>query len=53
MPAYCAGSLPESMYHDVESAILTSPELLSEAMELMIVNEHLLGIRQQMDAVTL
>ncbi len=50
LPAYCAGSLPERAHDRIESAILTSPELLVEMMELMTVNEHLLQIRERIDA---
>ncbi|MFM7247942.1 MAG: zf-HC2 domain-containing protein [Actinomycetota bacterium] len=50
LPAYCAGSLPEEMHARVEAAIVRSPELLAEATELSIVNDHLLEIRRAIDA---
>lgn len=49
LPAYCAGSLPEHLHRDVEEAILASPELLAEAMELSLVQERLLEVRRQID----
>lgn len=50
LPAYCAGSLPEEMHARVEEAILRSPELLAEATELSIVNDHLIEVRRALDA---
>jgi len=50
IPAYCAGSLPEELHARVEEAIVRSPELLAEATELSIVNDHLLEIRREIDA---
>ena len=52
LPAYCAGSLPEEMHARVEEAILRSPELLAEATELSIVNDHLIEVRRALDAET-
>lgn len=52
LPAYCAGSLPEEMHARVEEAILRSPELLAEATELSIVNDHLIEVRRALEAET-
>ena len=50
LPAYCAGSLPPDWDVFVESELLCSPSLLTEAMELMHVNEFLLEVRRTLDA---
>ena len=49
LPAYCAGSLPRDWDAFVESELLCSPSLLAEAMELRLINEHLLEVRAQLE----
>jgi hypothetical protein len=50
IPAYCAGSLPEALHARVEAAIVRSLDLLAEATELSIINDHLLEVRRAIDA---
>lgn len=50
LPAYAAGSLDPSTSARVEQALQGSPALLAEAMELLLVNEHLLAVRATLDA---
>ena len=52
LPAYAAGSLDPATSARVEQALQGSPVLLAEAMELLLVNEHLLAVRDAMDAAT-
>lgn len=49
LPAYVAGSLPAGLHRRVEDAIVASPELLAETMELMAVNHRLLEVRDAVD----
>ncbi len=49
LPAYAAGSLDPESHARVEQALLGSPTLLAEAMELIVVNEHLLEVRRELD----
>lgn len=50
LPAYAAGSLDPATAARVEQALQGSPVLLAEAMELLLVNEHLLAVRATLDA---
>jgi hypothetical protein len=50
LPAYAAGSLAPDDRSRVERAVQGSPALLAEAMELALVNEHLLSLRAELDA---
>lgn len=50
LPAYAAGSLCPDLRARVEQAVQGSPALLAEAMELMLVNDHLLALRAEIDA---
>ena len=49
LPAYIAGSLFPAERAHVHEAVQRSPALLAEAMELELVNEHLLELRARMD----
>lgn len=49
LPAYVAGSLPAHLHRRVEDAIVASPELLAETMELIAVNQRLLDVRAEID----
>ncbi len=49
LPAYVAGSLPPDLHRRVEDAIVAAPALLSETMELMVVNHRLLEVRDAID----
>jgi hypothetical protein len=49
LPGYVAGSLFPDEHALVHAAVQHSPALLAEAMELQIVNEHLLELRTQLD----
>ena len=49
LPAYGAGSLFPDEYTSVHAAVQRSPVLLAEAMELELVNGHLLELRARMD----
>ena len=49
LPAYAAGSLDPVLHERVEQALLGSPVLLAEALELIVVNEHLLEVRRELD----
>ena len=48
LPAYIAGSLFPAERAHVHEAVQRSPALLAEAMELELVNEHLLELRAQL-----
>ncbi|MGI9117788.1 MAG: hypothetical protein ACR2JV_09185 [Gaiellales bacterium] len=50
LPAYAAGSLDPEWHAHVERALQQSPALLAEAMELMLVHEHLLEVRSGLEA---
>jgi hypothetical protein len=50
LPAYAAGSLAPDDRSRVERAVQGSPVLLAEAMELALVNEHLLSLGAELDA---
>jgi hypothetical protein len=47
LPGYVAGSLFPDEHALVHAAVQHSPALLAEAMELQLVNEHLLELRGQ------
>lgn len=49
LPAFVAGSLPAHLHRRVEDAIVASPELLAETMELIAVNQRLLEVRAAVD----
>lgn len=49
LPAYVAGSLPAPLHRQVEDAIVVSPRLLTETMELIAVNQILLDARDGID----
>ncbi len=49
LPAYAAGSLDRDTHARVEQALQGSPALLAEALELLLVNDHLLELRAQLD----
>lgn len=48
LPAYCAGSLPDTLHAQVGEEILRSPDLLAEAMELTSVGLRLDDVRAEL-----
>ena len=48
LPGYVAGSLFPDEHTLVHTAVQRSPALLAEAIELQLVNEHLLELRAQL-----
>jgi hypothetical protein len=48
LPAYCAGTLPDDLRDMVAEAILRSPVLLAEAMELTTVSLRLDEVRDEL-----
>jgi hypothetical protein len=49
LPGYVAGSLFPDEHALVHAAVQRSPRLLAEAMELRLINEHLLEVRAQIE----
>jgi hypothetical protein len=49
LPAYAAGSLDRDSHARVEQALQGSPILMAEALELLLVNDHLLALRAELD----
>ena len=49
LPAYAAGSLDRDTHARIEQALQGSPVLMAEALELLLVNDHRLELRAQLD----